>query len=146
MQLAPSQRPMEWTRSIATSRLVLERLRAGDAGALFAYRGDADVASYQSWVHCESVLQDAGGALYLQQKGARDLTEADVAAIDAALAAVTIDDNPSCEPGDGPTTSLTIAESDGGSVVYRDSYRCTGAPYVRGLAALGDVLQGVESP
>lgn len=34
---------------IETSRLHLDRLQAADAAALFAYRGDPDVARYQGW-------------------------------------------------------------------------------------------------
>lgn len=34
---------------IRTSRLLLDRLRADDAPALFAYRGSAEIARYQGW-------------------------------------------------------------------------------------------------
>ena len=34
---------------IETERLVLSPLRASDAAALFAYRGDDEVATYQGW-------------------------------------------------------------------------------------------------
>lgn len=35
--------------TIETERLVLDALRADDAAALFAYRGDDEVAKYQGW-------------------------------------------------------------------------------------------------
>ena len=41
------EQPMGAT--IETERLVLDALRADDAAALFAYRGDDEVAKYQGW-------------------------------------------------------------------------------------------------